>query len=55
MAASRNFAGIVGPLGNTWDIKLQDWQRVIDVNTVGLWLCNKHLLRQMMKQESIEV
>ncbi|RVX67542.1 hypothetical protein B0A52_08895 [Exophiala mesophila] len=50
-----NFAGIIGPLGNTWDISLHDWQRVIDVNAIGLWLCNKHLLRQMMKQESIEV
>ncbi|KAH0847214.1 hypothetical protein AYO21_02603 [Fonsecaea monophora] len=51
----RNFAGIVGPLAETWDIDTEQWKRVIEVNTVGVFLCNKHELRQMMKQESIEV
>ncbi|KIW81722.1 hypothetical protein Z517_04748 [Fonsecaea pedrosoi CBS 271.37] len=49
-----NFAGIVGPLAETWDIDTEQWKRVIEVNTVGVFLCNKHELRQMMKQESIE-
>ncbi|KAK5046178.1 hypothetical protein LTR84_008635 [Exophiala bonariae] len=50
-----NFAGVIGPLGPTWDTSLADWKRVIEVNTVGVWLCNKYQLRQMMKQDSIEV
>lgn len=50
-----NFAGIIGPLGATWDTSLEEWKRVIEVNTVGVWLCNKYQLRQMMKQDSIEV
>jgi len=27
----------------------------MEVNTVGVWLCNKYQLRQMMKQDSLEV
>ncbi|KIW94318.1 uncharacterized protein Z519_05634 [Cladophialophora bantiana CBS 173.52] len=50
-----NFAGIIGPLGETWDTDTDQWRRVIEVNTVGVWLCNKYELKQMMKQDSIEV
>ncbi|KAK4937922.1 hypothetical protein LTR10_021563 [Elasticomyces elasticus] len=50
-----NFAGIIGPLDVTWETDTDKWRRVIEVNTVGVWLCNKYQLRQMMKQESIEV
>lgn len=50
-----NFAGVIGPLGPTWDTNLDDWKRVLEVNTVGVWLCNKYQLKQMMKQDSIEV
>jgi len=55
LTTARNFAGIVGPLDMTWETKLEDWKRVIEVNTVGVWLCNKYELKQMMQQESIEV
>lgn len=51
----RNFAGIIGPLEMTWDIDLTQWRRVLDINTVGLFICCKHELKQMLKQESIEV
>ncbi|KAJ9655654.1 hypothetical protein H2198_005552 [Neophaeococcomyces mojaviensis] len=50
---SANFAGIVGPLAATWDIKLEDWKRVIEVNTVGVWLSMKVQLAQMLKQDPI--
>ncbi|OAP65065.1 hypothetical protein AYL99_01037 [Fonsecaea erecta] len=50
-----NFAGIIGPLGETWETDTDQWKRVIEVNTVGVWLCNKYELKQMIKQESIEV
>lgn len=55
LSSISNFAGIIGPLGATWDTSLEEWKRVIEVNTVGVWLCNKYQLRQMMKQDSIEV
>jgi len=50
-----NFAGILGPRDPTWETKLDEWQRIIDINTTGVWLCNKHELAQMMKQDSLEV
>ncbi|KIX02945.1 uncharacterized protein Z518_06495 [Rhinocladiella mackenziei CBS 650.93] len=50
-----NFAGIIGPLGMTVDTDTEQWKRVIEVNTVGVWLCNKYELKQMMKQDPIEV
>lgn len=39
----------------TWDMDLALWRRVIEINSVGLFICNKHELKQMLKQESIEV
>lgn len=50
-----NFAGIIGPLTQTWETDTEQWKRVIEVNTIGVWLCNKYELRQMMKQDSIHV
>lgn len=50
-----NFAGIVGPLSMTWDTDLALWRRVIEINSIGLWICCKHELKQMLDQESIAV
>ena len=50
-----NFAGIVGPLDMTWDTDTEKFRRVVEVNSIGLWICNKHELKQMIKQSSIEV
>ncbi|CAK3768092.1 3-oxoacyl-[acyl-carrier- ] reductase 1 [Lecanosticta acicola] len=50
-----NFAGIIGPLAPSWDISLEQWKKVIDVNLVGVWLCTRLELKQMMKQSSIDV
>ena len=52
---SRNFAGILGSLSPTWETDADAFRKVIDVNTTGVWLCNKYELKQMMKQDSIEV
>ncbi|KAF2816164.1 oxidoreductase ucpA, partial [Mytilinidion resinicola] len=46
-----NNAGIGGKMGLTQDIPLDDFQRVLDVNTKGVWLCQRAQLRQMMTQE----
>lgn len=51
----RNFAGIVGPLCDIAETNLEHWKKVIDINATGVWLCNKYELRQMIKQNSIEV
>jgi NAD(P)-dependent dehydrogenase (short-subunit alcohol dehydrogenase family) len=53
--SSRNFAGVIGPGERISDIELKDWEKVMAVNTTGVFLCNKYQLRQMAKQESIEV
>jgi hypothetical protein len=50
-----NFAGVLGPLSPTVDLSLEEWQKCMDVNCNGVFLSTKHELRQMMKQESIEV
>ncbi|KAJ9612904.1 hypothetical protein H2200_002845 [Cladophialophora chaetospira] len=50
-----NFAGIIGPLGATHETDVDKFRQVLEVNTTGVWLCNKHELRVMMKQESLEV
>ena len=34
-----NNAGISGPHANAWDLSLAEWQRVIDVNMTGVFLC----------------
>jgi NAD(P)-dependent dehydrogenase (short-subunit alcohol dehydrogenase family) len=52
---SSNFAGIIGPLGDSADIALADWKRVLEVHAVGVWLCTKHQIKQMRKQDSLEV
>jgi NAD(P)-dependent dehydrogenase (short-subunit alcohol dehydrogenase family) len=41
-------------LAATVDIPLEDWKRVIEVNTIGVWLSMKVQMKQMFKQESIE-
>ena len=48
-----NFAGILGPLGATWETDTDEWKKVIDVNMIGVWLCMKHELAQMVKQDPI--
>ena len=49
-----NFAGWIGPLGPTWELELEKWRNVLEVNAIGSWLCMKHELKQMISQESIE-
>ncbi|KAK4504010.1 hypothetical protein PRZ48_004925 [Zasmidium cellare] len=48
-----NFAGIVGPLSNCWETETSDWKKVIDVNLIGVWLCTKLEMKQMLAQDSL--
>jgi len=50
-----NFAGILGPLAPSWEIDLQQWKNVLDINAIGVWTCMKHELKQMLMQNSIKV
>lgn len=48
-----NNAGIGGSLNTTNNIELSDFQRVLAVNTTGVWLCQRAQIRQMLKQEKL--
>lgn len=49
-----NCAGISGDPTPTAEMTLAEWQKVIDVNQTGVWLCQRALIRQMLKQESVK-
>lgn len=48
-----NCAGIGGNPNPTANMPLKDWQKVIDVNQTGLWICQRAMIRQMLKQEYV--
>jgi NAD(P)-dependent dehydrogenase (short-subunit alcohol dehydrogenase family) len=50
-----NFAGILGELSASWDTSIEDFTRVINVNLIGVWICTKLQLKQMIKQDSVAV
>jgi NAD(P)-dependent dehydrogenase (short-subunit alcohol dehydrogenase family) len=43
-----NVAGIVGDSVRTADFEVDRWQRVVDVNLRGTWLCMKHEVRALL-------
>ena len=45
-----NNAGIGGEVGKTADYPEQEWDRIIDVNLKGVWLCMKYEIPVMEKQ-----
>lgn len=45
-----NNAGIEGQPGSTVDCSEENWQKVIDINLKGVWLCMKYQIPQMVKQ-----
>ena len=45
-----NNAGIEGPQSSTADYSEEDWDRVIDTNLKGVWLCMKYELPVFLKQ-----
>ncbi|KAF2730948.1 oxidoreductase ucpA [Polyplosphaeria fusca] len=48
-----NNAGIGGALKTTDEIPLDDFERVLAVNTRGVWLCQRAQVRQMLQQEKL--
>ena len=47
-----NNAGIDGELGVLQDQSEENWDRVININLKGVWLCMKYEIQQMLKQGS---
>jgi NAD(P)-dependent dehydrogenase (short-subunit alcohol dehydrogenase family) len=47
-----NNAGIEGKWIPITEQAEEDWDRVIDINLKGVWLCLKHEIQQMLKQGS---
>ena len=47
-----NNAGIEGATAATGECTEENWDRVIDVNLKGVWLCMKHELGQMVRKGS---
>ena len=50
-----NCAGIAGHPAPTHETPLKEWQKIIDINQTGLWLCHKYLISQMMQQEYVSL
>ena len=48
---SCNNAGVEGTRGSTTECTEEDWDRVIDINLKGVWLCMEHEISQMLKQK----
>lgn len=45
-----NNAGVFGPSGPIDQMSLADWQRAVDVNLTGSWLCAREAFRLMKEQ-----
>jgi NAD(P)-dependent dehydrogenase (short-subunit alcohol dehydrogenase family) len=46
-----NNAGLFGPAAPADEIDLADWQRVVDTNLTGAFLCAQHAVRMMKAQD----
>jgi NADP-dependent 3-hydroxy acid dehydrogenase YdfG len=46
-----NNAGMFGPQTTIDEIRLSDWQNVVDVNLTGMFLCARAAFRQMRRQD----
>ena len=47
-----NNAGIAGPTAPVTEVKREDWERTLAVNLTGAFLCAKHALPHMIRQQS---
>lgn len=47
---AHNNAGIEGASASTADCTEENWDRVIDINLKGVWLCMKYEIPQMLRQ-----
>lgn len=47
---AHNNAGIEGPAVATADVDEEDWDKVMEINLKGAWLCTKYEVIQMLEQ-----
>ena len=47
---AHNNAGVGSPQLSTADLPEEDWDRLININLKGIWLCMKYEIPQMLKQ-----
>ena len=47
-----NSAGILGSAAPIWEYPIEDWDRVMDINAKGVFLCCKAAIIPMLKQRS---
>lgn len=47
-----NSAGLEGNYASTADCTEENWDRLMNINLKGVWLCMKYELRQMLKQKN---
>jgi NAD(P)-dependent dehydrogenase (short-subunit alcohol dehydrogenase family) len=43
-------AGIAGPNYTTWEYPLDEWQRVININLLGVYYCSRAVVPHMLRQ-----
>jgi len=46
-----NNAGVLGPVGEMHECSLADYERIMSVNSRGVWLCMQHEIRRMLAQD----
>ena len=44
-------AGIAGPTYSLWDYPTEEWLKVFNINVNGLFYCNKHIVKNMIKNK----
>lgn len=44
-----NNAGITGPNKPTHEVELEEWQKLLDINVNGVFLCTKHVIPYMRR------
>lgn len=47
-----NSAGILGPVVPLWEYQVEDWDRVMEINLKGTFLCCKAVIVPMLEQKS---
>ncbi len=47
-----NNAGIVGPVVTVWEYRVEDWDRIMEINMKGTFLCCKAVIPSMLQQKS---
>ena len=50
-----NNAGIGGPIMPSTDISVGAYRKVLEVNTIGLWISQREEIKHMLRQDLVEI